>query len=62
LLAIQGGLGMSDVVGHVDFFPNNGKNQPGCSGKLTAMLIKDLLAGLLNISFYENGKPVLNIF
>ncbi|XP_023229605.1 lipase member H-A-like [Centruroides sculpturatus] len=24
------GLGMSQAIGHVDFYPNNGKDQPGC--------------------------------
>jgi len=28
-----GRLGMPDVLGHIDFFPNGGKQQPGCTLK-----------------------------
>ncbi|XP_022250239.1 pancreatic lipase-related protein 2-like isoform X2 [Limulus polyphemus] len=40
------GLGMSQEVGHVDFFPNNGKNQPGCkTSKLISFITDGLIEG-----------------
>ena len=39
---IRGGLGIVQPVGHVDFYPNGGNNQPGCNKSvLHYMTIED---------------------
>lgn len=37
---IRGGLGMTERIGHVDYYPNGGTNQPGC-GKSVVEYISD---------------------
>ncbi|XP_044272096.1 pancreatic triacylglycerol lipase isoform X1 [Tribolium madens] len=37
---IRGGLGMTEKIGHVDYYPNGGTNQPGC-GKSIAKYINE---------------------
>jgi pancreatic triacylglycerol lipase len=37
---IRGGLGMTEKIGHVDYYPNGGTNQPGC-GKSVVRYISD---------------------
>ncbi|GIY64939.1 pancreatic lipase-related protein 2 [Caerostris extrusa] len=41
------GFGMNQLVGHVDFFPNNGRKQPGCTKeKFLTFITEGLKEGL----------------
>ncbi|CAG9760514.1 unnamed protein product [Ceutorhynchus assimilis] len=44
---IRGSLGMTESIGHVDYFPNGGTNQPGC-GKSMVQFIKDEKGSFFN--------------
>ncbi|KAJ8931802.1 hypothetical protein NQ314_015258 [Rhamnusium bicolor] len=50
---IRGGLGMTESIGHVDYYPNGGTNQPGC-GKSVLQYIKET-----NGSFFHGVKKYL---
>ncbi|CAH1990804.1 unnamed protein product [Acanthoscelides obtectus] len=51
---IRGGLGMTESIGHVDYYPNGGTNQPGCT-KSVLQYVKEA-----NGSFFNGVKKYLS--
>ncbi|GFQ66500.1 pancreatic triacylglycerol lipase [Trichonephila clavata] len=53
------GFGMSHSVGHVDFFPNNGRNQPGCkTDKFKSFITDGLNEGLRRFSSCNHQRSL----
>lgn len=62
------GYGMSQAVGHIDFYPNNGKEQPGCAlsqegGTLIPLtLIKDGIEEASRVLLACNHVRAIKLF
>lgn len=54
---IRGGLGIVESIGHVDYYPNGGTDQPGCT-KGVFQYIKDANGSFFNgkFCFYTSNK------
>ncbi|GFQ66492.1 pancreatic triacylglycerol lipase [Trichonephila clavata] len=56
------GFGMNQLVGHVDFFPNNGRRQPGCTKEKFLTFITDGLKEGLRRFGSCNHQRALDFF
>jgi hypothetical protein len=52
---IRPGFGTREPLGHVDFYPNGGEHQPGCSQGAITDVISDFFHGGIKGMYYKEG-------
>ncbi|KAI2804432.1 Lipase [Blomia tropicalis] len=52
------GLGMEETCGHIDFFPNDGRDQPGCTEDRLNILFKDLFSAIRTLVTCSHQRSV----
>ncbi|XP_064487536.1 pancreatic triacylglycerol lipase-like [Ornithodoros turicata] len=53
------GFGIDQLIGHVDFYPNNGNNQPGCRlSHINSLLLEGMLESFRRLTACDHQRSV----